>query len=75
VKILKFLFTGDAVPDNIIEGKYAHEYTDPDTRNEIANSYTKRYTPSPLSHPDQFDPLNPPPGWVYDPFYETWIKT
>ena len=63
-------------PYHLIEGKYADSYTDPKTMELIAIRYKERWIPdpNPLSHPESYDPLDPPKGWRYDPFYETWIK-
>lgn len=74
-KLLNFLFDGITF-DKYVEGMYAHEYRDETTRKEIAETYIKRYKPepNPFSHPERFDPLNPPKGWAYDPFYECWTK-
>ena len=62
--------------DKYIEGVYAHQYNDESLRLEILENYNKKYkpAPTPLSHPERFDPLNPPKGWAYDPFYEMWIE-
>ena len=62
--------------DSLIEGVYAHEYTDTKIRNEIYEAYKERFFPeiTPLTNPEKFDPLNPPPGWAYDPYYECWFK-
>lgn len=69
------LFQWDAV-DAIKEGPMAHEYRDNITRSLITENYNKRYKPpmTPWSHPEMYDPLNPPSGWSYDPYYEVWIK-
>lgn len=77
MKLLKTMFVGEPFFDKLIEGKYAHEYKDTITRDEITVTYNKRYKPKPdpLSHPERFDPLNPPAGWAYDPYYEIWIRT
>ena len=29
---------------------------------------------TPLTHPLQFDPLQPPEGWRWDPYYELWYQ-
>ena len=54
----------------------SHQYKDENLRLEIFENYNKKYkpVPTPYSHPEQFDPLNPPEGWAYDPFYEIWIQ-
>jgi hypothetical protein len=74
-KILDFLFGGISF-DYYVEGKYAHEYSEDAIRKEIKENYNKKYnpTPDPFSHPENYDPLNPPTGWAYDPYYEFWIK-
>jgi len=57
---------------------YADAVTDVDTRHKIRQEYRKRWpepSPTPDSHPWQYDPLEPPSGWRYDPYYEIWIKT
>lgn len=58
------------------ETMYADEYKDPAIRAEIARAYISRYTPltTPWTDPLKYDPLNPPQGWRYDPYNETWIK-
>jgi hypothetical protein len=75
-ELLKKLFFGDCAFDNLIEGVYAHNYTNEDVRAEIAEKYRARYVPvvTPYTHPERFDPLNPPNGWAYDPYYEIWIE-
>lgn len=71
-KIKLFNFNYDA----IIEGPMAHDYKDQMVRHEIKQSYNIRYraAATPLTHPENYDPLNPPRGWAYDPYYEIWIK-
>ena len=62
--------------DNLIhEGLTAEQYIDPQTRAQIARDYEARWRPAqtPASNPELFDPLNPPQGWRYDPYYECWI--
>ena len=63
--------------DSFIEGLNAHEYTDEKLRNKIKEDYDKKYSKkiTPITEPSKFDPLNPPDGWAYDPFYEIWIET
>lgn len=63
--------------DRIIEGQLAHEIKDEGLRAEIVENYNKRYRPAmtPYTHPENYDPLNPPNGWAYDPYYEHWIQT
>ena len=63
--------------DPITEGRLAHEYKDDLVRVEILNRYQKRYTEpkvTPLTHPWRFDPLDPPQGWAWDPYYELWLS-
>lgn len=62
---------------NLVEGMYADEYKDSTTRMTILQSYRSRFpypVKTPWTHPWQFDPLNPPEGWRYDPYYELWLK-
>lgn len=63
--------------DPLIEGWYADQYSDPDLRELITQAYQARYCagPTPFTHPEQFNPLVPPAGYRYDPYYEIWIKT
>ncbi len=63
--------------DPIPEGPMAHEITDESIKTLIVENYNKRYRPeiTPYTHPENFDPLNPPSGWAYDPYYECWIET
>jgi hypothetical protein len=60
-----------------IDGYTADQYTDLRVREQITREYQARYCsgPTPFTHPEQFDPLNPPLGYKYDPYYELWIKT
>jgi hypothetical protein len=61
----------------ITEGMLAHTYSNKQQRQYILDEYKKTYpepTESPLSHPWKFDPLNPPDGWGYDPYYEIWVQ-
>jgi hypothetical protein len=59
----------------LYEGLTAEQYTDPATRARIAEDYDQRWLPktTPGTHPELFDPLTPPQGWRYDPYYEIWI--
>jgi hypothetical protein len=62
---------------NLIESLSADQYTDLGQQCYIRDQYQKRYpTPveTPVTHPWKFDPLNPPQGWRYDPYYELWIE-
>ncbi len=75
ITLLKKMFVDNVSFDLYHEGMYAHEYRDTLTREKIASEYKQRYMPdpTPFSHPERYDPLNPPKGWAYDPFYECWI--
>lgn len=44
------------------------------TREQILTEYNKRYkpNPTPLTHPELFDPFNPPEGWEYDAWHAIW---
>lgn len=63
-------------PFPIIEGKWADSYTDPVVIELIQSQYKDRWNfkPTPYTHPCLFNPMNPPKGWKYDPFYEEWVK-
>lgn len=76
-ELLHKIFFGETALDSLIEGVYAHNYTDPAIQQQIRDRYIKTHTPevTPITDPLKFDPLNPPQGWVYDPYYEFWIKT
>ena len=76
-EFLKKLFGIGIEYDCLIEGMYAHHYTDDSVRQKIAQDYKKKFTPvvTPLTHPEQYDPLHPPEGWMYDPYYELWLNT
>lgn len=75
-KLLNFLFS-NVTFDKYVEGMYAHEYADEQLRKEIAKNYFEKFNPlpTPYTHPEKYDPLNPPTGWAYDPYYECWIQT
>lgn len=62
--------------ESIPEGVMAHEITDGSLKEEIRKAYEARYRPpiTPYTHPEKYDPFNPPKGWAYDPFYEIWIE-
>ena len=75
----KQLFFGDGSLDRLTEGVYADQYQDPELRWEIREQYLNRWHPerqtkTPLTHPELFDPLQPPEGWRYDCYYESWIN-
>jgi len=82
-KMIKKFFTHWAWPwmwfsgpfDPVIEGRLAHEYVDPEAREEITRRYIEYYhnPATPLVNPERFDPLNPPDGWAFDPYYFMWI--
>jgi len=76
--IIDFVFPpGRTDWETLTEGLYANEYTDPQVRDQIAQSYSARWSqplPTPATAPWLFDPLTPPQGWRYDPYYEIWIK-
>jgi hypothetical protein len=63
--------------DTISEGLMAHEYQDSQRRAAIRDRYLELYRPqvTPLTDPLKFDPLDPPQGWAWDPYYECWLKT
>lgn len=71
------IVVGETKFDRLIEGVYAHHYTDETVRQQITQAYKEKYTPvvTPLTNPEIYDPLNPPKGWIYDPYYEIWLKT
>lgn len=79
-QIIDFIFPrGPYTFDSLTEGVYADQYTSEQIRSEISQQYRQRWDPelqprTPDSHPWLFDPLEPPPGWHYDPYYECWIK-
>ncbi len=55
---------------------WADEYQDPLARKQISEAYQRRYKPAanPITHPHLYDPLYPPSGYRYDPYYECWVK-
>ena len=57
--------------DTLYEGLTAEQYTDPGSRTKIARDYEARWRPrvTPATNPALFDPLAPPQGWRYDPYY------
>ena len=75
-ELLKKIFFGETTYDNLIEGVYAHYYQDESIKQQIRNQYVKTHTPevTPFTDPLKFDPLNPPDGWAYDPYYEFWVR-
>lgn len=76
IKFFKQMFFNETKFDNLIEGVAAHAYTNEEIKKEIKEQYIKKYTLkiTPLTDPLQFDPLNPPNGWYYDPYYECWVR-
>ena len=75
MKLLQFLNWWKEV-DPMPEGVMAHEISDPELRKKIQQDYNRlhKITPTPDTHPENYDPLNPPPGWAYDPYYELWLE-
>lgn len=79
-KILNLLTTkSDSIYDKLIYGAYADEYGDKDIQDNIRQTYLDRWHPdrqlrTPSTHPELFDPIDPPVGWRYDPIYECWIR-
>lgn len=61
----------DSMPESIM----AHDIQDQSLRSQIQSRYNELYRsePTPFTHPQNFDPLTPPPGYAYDPYYECWI--
>ena len=76
IRILKRILFGESPDDCIIEGLFAHQYTDEKCRKIITEKYKERYTlvANPVNTPEKYDPLTPPKGWVYDPYYEMWME-
>jgi hypothetical protein len=63
--------------DYLSDGLYATDYRNHNDRQKIADAYKQRWQEpfkNPQTHPWKYDPLNPPQGWEYDPYYEIWIK-
>ena len=62
--------------DSIPEGPMAHDITSEKLRQQIKDAYEKKYRPpmTPYTHPEKYDPFDPPEGWMYDPYYEMWIE-
>ncbi len=61
--------------DPIYEGPMAHEYTDPRALSYIEQRYREIHAPNPATNPGLYNPLTPPEGWAWDPYYECWIRT
>lgn len=55
--------------------RWADLVDDPVQRQAIRQRYHELYrpTPTPLTHPEMFDPLDPPPGYRYDHLYDWWL--
>ena len=65
------------IEDWQLEIIWADEHKDSEVKKKILERYQHRWkepTPTPDSHPWMFDPLHPPSGWKYDPYYELWIQ-
>ena len=62
--------------DPLIEGTLAHNIKDINLRTKVSDRYRELYCPepNPISHPELYDPLNPPNGWAWDAYYECWIS-
>ena len=64
--------------DSLVEGWTADQYRDPLTQAAILEAYRDKWiTPppqTPITHPELYDPLAPPQGWKYDPYYELWYQ-
>jgi hypothetical protein len=75
-ELFKKMLSGKVIYDDLIDGVYAHQYNSKEIKEQIKARYLKKYTPevTPLTDPLKFDPLNPPNDWMYDPYYEMWIK-
>jgi hypothetical protein len=77
-ELLKRIFMGETKYDSLIEGVMAHQYPEMQ-QDQIRKDYLTRWSPKPQvktphTDPCLFDPCEPPDGWVYDPYYEIWIK-
>jgi hypothetical protein len=74
-KLKQWWTAQDQRDDPLIEGWYADQYSDHVTKDYISREYQSRhqYQETPLTHPWLFDPLAPPQGWRYDPYYECWL--
>lgn len=46
------------------------------SKEQIVAEYNARYKaePTPFTHPELFDPLNPPLGYEYDAWHAIWWK-
>lgn len=63
--------------DYLVEGLTADQYSNELIKNKILNSYQEKFTKNetPLTHPEKYNPLIPPAGWKYDPYYECWLES
>ena len=61
--------------NTLYEGLTAEQYVDPEIRAKITEDYHARWSVQviPATNPQLFDPLTPPQGWRYDPYYAIWI--
>jgi hypothetical protein len=43
---------------------------------QVKAEYDALYRPAqtPITNPELYDPLNPPPGWEYDRWHACWYK-
>jgi len=73
---LNKLTTSATRQESIVEGLYADQHSLA-AQCQIKQEYTRRWSveKTPLTNPESYDPLQPPPGWRYDPYYECWINT
>ena len=69
-------FANGSNHDPLIEGWYADQYQDRGIRDRIQTEYQQLWCsePTPATKPELFDPLAPPSGWRYDPYYEIWTQ-
>ena len=82
MKILEWLSKLSKLPaftefEPIPEGPMAHEIRDAKVRQLIQEKYDRLYKPepTPYTHPEKYDPFNPPDGWAWDPYYAFWVET
>ena len=78
ITVVKKLFSSSVDYDPLIEGLYADDYTNQEVKTLIKERYLRAHpvpVDTPETHPWKYDPLNPPKGWRYDPYYELWLKT
>jgi hypothetical protein len=77
LKSLIAAFSSEPRGDLVAEGLYADQHHG-SAREKISREYRARWQ-GPVATPDTqpwlFDPLQPPQGWRYDPYYECWIQT